>query len=223
MSRILLVEDDPVLGRSLSLNFEMEGYRVTWARDLKSALAASEGEPPDLIVLDLELPDGSGLALCSRLREKGATLPILILTARGDEDSAVEGLSAGANDYVRKPFGNRELLARIRVALKESAESAEKLRFGDLLLLTGQRRALWRGQEIDLNRRELDVLTTLARRPGAVVSREMLLETFAKDAEIFDRTIDSHVSHLRTKLRQAGARSLRIASVYGVGYRLEQV
>lgn len=222
MSQILLVEDDPILGRTLSVNFRAEGYGVTWERDLRGAFRAEKDKPFDLVVLDRELPDGVGLDLCRYLRSRGSRLPVLVLTARADEDSVVEGLYAGANDYVRKPFGNRELLARVRVALNEPMQRAEQMRFGELLLLTEQRRAFWRQHELELNRREYDILTALIRQAGHVVSRESLLENFGGEADIFDRTIDSHVSHLRAKFRKAGVSTIRIASVYGVGYRLEQ-
>src|SRR4051812_1111987 len=119
MTQLLLVEDDPVLGRGLHVSLELEGYHVNWARDLKSAYLAVDESKPQLIVLDLGLPDGSGLELLKSLRTKGSAVPVVILTAQTDEDSVVVGLQAGANDYVRKPFGNRELHARIRTALRQ--------------------------------------------------------------------------------------------------------
>ena len=112
MSRILLIEDDPVLGKGVKLGLELEGYGVEWARDLRSAKAANETEKFDLAILDLGLPDGNGLTFCQGLREAGSRMPILILTAKTDEDTVVAGLTAGANDYIRKPFGSRELIAR---------------------------------------------------------------------------------------------------------------
>ena len=119
MSHILVVEDDPILGRSLCVTLELENYKITWARDPKSARESNNKEAFDLVLLDVNLPDGSGLSLCSEIRATGSRLPVLFLTAKTDEDSVVAGFTAGANDYVRKPFGHRELLARIKSILRE--------------------------------------------------------------------------------------------------------
>jgi DNA-binding response OmpR family regulator len=222
MSNILLVEDDPVLGRGLNVNLESEGYQIRWARNLKDAAQASAEQKPDLVVLDLGLPDGSGLSFLKDLRQAGSMIPVIILTAKTDEDTVVEGLQLGANDYVRKPFGDRELLARIKTALREPQSRDRQLRFGDLLLLLDRRQLVASGQEVDLSPREFDLLVHFVQNAGKVVSREALLRVFDKDGEIFDRTVDSHVSHVRTRLRKAGVNSVQISSVYGVGYRLEK-
>jgi DNA-binding response OmpR family regulator len=222
MLNILLVEDDPVLGRGLSVNLELEGYRVLWVKDLKSAIKTNSQEKLDLVILDLGLPDGSGLNFLSEVRNTGSRLPILILTAQTDEDSVVEGLQNGANDYVRKPFGNKELLARIKNTLKEPQSREAQIRFGDVLILFEKRQVVYKETEIELNRREFDILSYFIQHAETVVTREALLQILDKDGEIFDRTIDSHVSHLRTRLRQAGVTSIQISSVYGVGYRMEK-
>src|SRR5258708_4211927 len=114
MSHFLLVEDDPILGRSLSVYLELEGNQLTWVKDLSAASEAINRNAYDLVILDVNLPDGSGFDFCSSLRSKGSRTPIIFLTAKTDEDSVVAGFNAGANDYVKKPFGNRELLARIK-------------------------------------------------------------------------------------------------------------
>ena len=222
MNEVLLVEDDPVLGRGLSVNLEAEGYRVQWVRDLKSASEACAVRAPELLILDLNLPDGNGISLLKSLRKVGSKIPVIILTAKTDEDSVVEGLSSGANDYVRKPFGNKELLARIKTALRDPQSQAPQVRFGDLSVAAEKRKIFFGEKEIDLNRREYDILFYFITHSEAVVTRESLMTTLDKDREIFDRTIDSHVSHVRSRLRHAGVTAVQISSVYGVGYRLEK-
>ena len=222
MIEILLVEDDPVLGRGTMVNLELEGYRVHWATDLKTAYAANETKKLGLIILDLGLPDGSGLKFLADIRAGGSRMPVIILTAKTDEDSVVEGLQLGANDYIRKPFGNREFLARVKTTLREPQSREHQLRYGDVLILIDKRKVMHGESEIEVNRREFDVLKYLVEHADSVVTRESLLQSLDKSGEIFDRTIDSHVSHVRSKLRKAGVASVQISSVYGVGYRLEK-
>lgn len=222
MSHFMLVEDDPILGAGIKMNLEMEKYSVSWARDLRSAREMNNSSKFDLIILDLGLPDGNGLSLCKELRESGSRLPIIMLTAQADEDSVVSGLTAGANDYLRKPFGNRELVARIKTILREPALREDQVRFGDILVLRDQRRVLIDQHAIDLNRREFDIFTYLVNHGDNVVSRESLLQFLDREGEILDRTLDSHISHIRAKLKKAEISSVAIASVYGIGYRLEK-
>ena len=222
MSNLLVVEDDPILGRSLMVYLELEGYKITWARDIRTALDHEKKLPFDLILLDVNLPDGSGLEFCTSVRAKGSRIPIIILTAKTDEDSVVAGFNAGANDYVKKPFGNRELLARIKAALREPVTRDAQLRFGDLLVLLDKRQAFVQEKEIDFNRREFDILSILVQHSESVVTRETLLTSLDRDGEIFDRTIDSHISHIRSKLKKSGVETIQISSVYGLGYRLEK-
>ena len=223
MIQILLIEDDPILGRGLSLNLELEKYQVHWVNNLHSAFAAERDVHSDLVILDLGLPDGSGLEYLRELRKKDRQKPVLILTAQVDEDSVVEGLQAGANDYVRKPFGNRELLARVKTVMRRPEAQHSILKFEELVLNLEQRKALFQETEIKLNRREFDILAYFVQHADIVVTRETLLKKLDPDAVIFDRTIDSHISHLRSRLKQAGALNLQLSSIYGVGYRLEKV
>jgi DNA-binding response OmpR family regulator len=174
-----------------------------------------------LVLLDLSLPDGDGLEFLKDIRQKGFTIPVVILTARTDEETVVRGLRLGANDYVRKPFGNKELLARVEAALRGPNAGGSRLAYDRLVVQVDRRKAFFNGVDMDLKRREFDLLQHLVEHADAVVTRESLLDRFDADGEIFDRTVDSHVSHLRTKLRQAGADTIRITSVYGIGYRLE--
>jgi DNA-binding response OmpR family regulator len=226
MTRILLVEDDPVLGRGLNVNLELEGYKVQWVKSLQAAREARVSWSFGLVIMDLGLPDGNGLQLLKELKASKnsteASTPVMILTAKTDEDSVVEGLTAGATDYVRKPFGNRELLARIRTVLREPATQSHQLRYENLVISLDQRRVTYGESDIDLSRREFDLLCHFVQRSEAVVTRDALLQALGKDEEIFDRTIDSHVSHLRARLRKAGVQDIQISSVYGVGYRLEK-
>jgi DNA-binding response OmpR family regulator len=134
----------------------------------------------------------------------------------------VEGLQAGANDYIRKPFGKLELLARIQTALKGPAEQTPQMQCGELLIRLDQRRVMFGDQEIEMKRREFDVLSYFVQHFDAVVTRETLITALNKESEIFDRTIDAHVSHVRARLKKAGVTSLQISSIYGVGYRLEK-
>jgi DNA-binding response OmpR family regulator len=222
MSAVLIVEDDPVLGRGLSVNLELAGFTVSWARELSTAEACYRDKKPDLILLDLNLPDGNGLTLLQKIRGEKSQTAVIILTAQTDEDSVVEGLQCGANDYMRKPFGHRELLAHMKAVLKEPVPQAPQTRYGDLLILATERRILYGEQPLELNRREFDILTYLIANAEAVVTRARLLEILGAHEDIFDRTIDSHVSHIRSRLRQANVNTLQISSVYGVGYRLEK-
>jgi len=223
MAHLLLVEDDPGLGTGLKVALEIAEYKVTWVESVHEAERALNAEKFDLVLLDLNLPDGSGLTVARSSQRDRPELPIVILTASGDEDSVVAGLEAGAADYVRKPFGNKELLARVKVALRGKVEAEGKiLSYGEVKLVPEKRRVLINEQPVELNRREYDILAHFVGQAESVVTRESLLRVLKKEGEIFDRTIDSHISHLRTRLRQGGAASIQISSVYGVGYRLEK-
>lgn len=145
----------------------------------------------------------------------------MVLTAKTDEDSVVEGLTSGANDYVRKPFGQKEILARIAMMLKAPKRDPQ-FEFAELKVMKELRKIVYRGQNVELNRREFDILSFFIERAETVVTREALLGILDKDGEISDRTIDSHVSHLRSRLRHAQVDGVQISSVYGVGYRLER-
>jgi DNA-binding response OmpR family regulator len=221
MTQVLLIEDDPMLGTNLKLNLELEGFRVEWTQSLQSALETNEKNPFELALLDLGLPDGNGLDFCRHVRAQGSALPIIILTAQSDEDSVVDGLGAGADDYVKKPFSNKELVARIRSAIRAPQVREEQIRVGNLVVLPEQRRVLVKGADVPLNRREFDLLKILVNRPGVVVTREAVIQQLGESAEqIFDRTVDSHISHIRAKLRKAKDCNVIIKSEYGVGYRI---
>lgn len=219
---ILLVEDDPVIGRSLSVSLELEVYQVKWAKDLRSARELFAQFKVNLILLDIGLPDGSGFDFLAEVREAQSQLPVLILTAQTDEDSVVRGLELGADDYVRKPFGQRELMARIQANLRAPQMRQAQIQYGSITVKIETRQVLAGDREVAVNRREFDVLHFLVMNNERVVSREAIIRHLNQDAEMFDRTIDSHISHLRAKLKDAGEVSMQITSVYGVGYRLEK-
>ncbi len=220
MSKILLVEDDPILGDGLQLFLELENFDVVRARDLSSARKEEDKDSFDLVILDLGLPDGSGMDFCKHLREKGSNVSIVILTAQADEDSVVEGLTNGANDYVRKPFSNRELLARIQVQLQGPKGVGPQIKVGDLVLALEERVVTYKDNPIKFNRREFEILKIMCEREGAVISRESIIEKAGHDLDISDRTIDSHISHIRSKLRKSEVDTVQIVSEYGIGYRL---
>lgn len=215
-----MIEDDPNLGLSLELNLQMDGHKVTWAKSLKEAREIEAAGDFHICLLDLGLSDGNGIDLLREWRRKGAKLPIVILTAQGDEDSVVEGFQSGATDYVKKPYSYKELGARLKAILREPTLKEDQLRVGDLLILPEQRRVFFGNEEVPLNRREYDILKILAEHAGAVMTRESIVEKLGSDEEIFDRTVDSHISHLRARIKKAEVTSVRIKSEYGVGYRL---
>ncbi len=223
MSRIFLLEDDPVLGQTMKRGFELEGYEVVWAKDLRTAVAQWQASPIDLFVLDWNLPDGTGLSLCQTIRKTQTRIPIIFLTARTDEEFAVEALSAGAHDYLRKPCGQSELLVRVKRLLGEAVVREEIIRFGDLVLHLGSRKAEIKGIEVALHRREFDVLVHLVKNGSVVSSRNAILSVIDPDQSITDRAVDAHMSRLRNRFREFGIASIEIKSIYGEGYRLEKV
>lgn len=222
MSKVLLVEDDPVLGRGLQVNLETDGYQVSWAQDLASAREAYAAGKFDLVLLDVGLPDGSGFDFLTHIRQGGSSVPVIFLTAKTDEDSVVEGFERGATDYVKKPFSGRELSVRIKAVLREPLVREEKLRYADLTFLISGRQVLHQEKPIDLNRREFEILLYLVQRADKAVTRGDLVQAIDKESEIYDRTVDSHVSHIRSRLKKAGVTSVQISPVYGIGYRLEK-
>lgn len=224
MTKILLLEDDPGIGKGLKVALELEGYAVQWAETLAAARKATKTEAFDLAILDLNLPDGSGLSFARDCRAGLPAMPVVMLTASNDEESVVAGFEAGAVDYVRKPFSNKELKARLQVVLRDKSKSksnTKALQFGFLTILPDKRLVKVGETNVELNRREFDILAYLVTHAESVVTRESLLRLLDKEGEIFDRTIDSHVSHLRSRLRKAGLSEIQISPVYGVGYRLE--
>ncbi|HEX7673201.1 MAG TPA: response regulator transcription factor [Bdellovibrio sp.] len=223
MAQIFLLEDDPILGKAIQLQLELENYGVLWAQSIQEARRVySQSSGVDLFLLDVNLPDGDGFGFCKWLRQESVQTPIIFLTARTDEDSVVQGFTEGANDYIRKPFGHKELLARVKNQLSENKPSLELIRFAGLTLVKNQQILKTGTSFINLNRREFEILSVFFAQPETIISREQLISAFSAGEEIFDRTVDSHISHIRTRLQKHGVSNIKITSVYGQGYRLEK-
>lgn len=221
MPRVLVVEDDPQIQKSLSMGLSFSGFEVATASSIAQASAKLSERTYDILLLDVGLPDGSGIELCKKLRMDGNGVPVLFLSARTDEETVVQGMNVGADDYLRKPFGMEELKVRMTRAMRQAEPPRQKLEAGPLSLDLARREATVMEQTISLGPREFDVLAILIKRAGDVVTREQIINQMADRSEVFDRTIDSHVSHLRKKLRSVAGEDVKIAAVYGIGYRLE--
>jgi two-component system phosphate regulon response regulator PhoB len=221
--RILIVEDEPAIAELIAVNLRHNGFRPVWAEDGDAAQREIGSALPDAILLDWMLPGLSGLALARRWRadERTRAVPILMLTAKGDEPDKVAGLDAGADDYITKPFSTQELLARIRAVLRRRAPAQEddKVALGDLVLDGAAHRASWLGEALKLGPTEFKLLQFLMKHPERVHSRQQLLDKVWGDhVFIEERTVDVHVKRLREALGpQAGA---LVETVRGAGYRI---
>jgi two-component system phosphate regulon response regulator OmpR len=220
--RILVVDDDPELRRLLSDYLTDVGFEVDLAGDGEQMRRAIARGMPDAIVMDLMLPGTDGLALTREVRA-ASTVPILMLSARGEEIDRVVGLEVGADDYLAKPFSPRELLARLRALLRRAkapvAQASEGLVFGHYRLDPAARRLLKDGAEVDLSSAEFDLLKVFAERPGRVLSRDVLLDLLkGYEREPFDRTVDIRVGRLRRKIEPDPANPVFIRTVRGEGY-----
>jgi len=224
MKTILLVEDDDTLRKTLAYNLSQEGYKVVQTGDGAEALTLAREHDPDLIVLDVMLPTLDGLSVCRIIRNE-SDVPIIILTARGSEVDRIVGLEIGADDYIVKPFSLGEFLARVRAILRRapSAHSVvDRLESGDLTLDLIARRATRHGEELRMTHKEFDLLATLMRNRGAVLSRDLLLErVWGYDYAGQTKTVDVHVRWLREKIESDPSHPQRIVTVRGVGYRFE--
>jgi phosphate regulon transcriptional regulator PhoB len=223
--RVLIVEDEPDIRDLLAWHLEREGYQVSRSRTGLEALRQIEAAPPDLVLLDLMLPELDGLEVCRRLRRERATasLPIVMLTAKGEELDRVLGLELGADDYIVKPFSPKEVVARVRAVLRRTrpAPDSGPVRLGGLAIDPGARTVAVDGAAVTLTPKEYDLLWALADARGRVLSREFLLDRvwgYRAASEIESRTVDVHVRRLRVKL---GPEGRRIATVKSVGYRLD--
>jgi two-component system, OmpR family, response regulator RegX3 len=220
--RILFVEDEPSIFEPFTKALQREGFEPTVATTAAKALELAERIDPDIVLLDLTLPDGDGRDVCRELRRRSDT-PIVMITARGTETDRIVGLELGADDYVVKPFSGAEVIARIRAVLRRTQrrdEPMEAARIGDLAVDPGARRAVFKGEELDLARKEYDLLSALVTRAGRVVTRDELM------AEVWDenwfgstKTLDVHIGWLRKKLGDDPADPRYIHTVRGVGFR----
>ncbi len=227
--RILVVDDEPAVTDLLAYNLHKALYDVVIATNGREALELARAQAPDLILLDLMLPEVDGLDVCRELR-RSSQVPIIMLTARGEEVDRVVGLELGADDYISKPFSVREVLARVRAVLRRSAaapEPAESVTIlsgpGGLRLEVERREAHVQASPLELSRLEFDLLHTLLRHAGRVLSREQLLEqVWGYDYPGDARTVDSTVKRLRAKLRALDPKADCITAVRGVGYKLSR-
>jgi DNA-binding response OmpR family regulator len=220
--RVLCIDDDTRLFELLASFLEPNGVTLVHAADGRQGLAALDGGVFDAVLLDVMMPGIDGLEVCKRIRQK-SRVPIIMLTAKGDETDRVVGLELGADDYVPKPFSPRELLARLRAVLRRSAPeaAAPTLAVRDIVIDVPARDVRVAGAVVELTGIEFDILVTLARRPGRVVPRDTLLSQAGRDdVTVGDRTVDVHVSHLRRKLGDDPRAPRLIKTVRGVGYVL---
>ena len=222
METVLVVDDEPTIRDVVVQYLRREGYATLEAGDGNTARDLLEREWPSLVVLDLMLPGTDGLALCRWIRER-SELPVIMLTARGEEADRIVGLELGADDYLTKPFSPRELVARVRTVLRRSATPVqlhERVRFGELEIDAAAREVRKRGKELKLTAREFDLLLFLARHPRRVFSRDQLMSRVWGYEPAFDSgTITVHVRRLREKIEDDPARPRHLQTVWGVGYR----
>ncbi len=223
MKTILVVDDEPKIVQLARDYLERAGLSVLAASDGKTALAALRAEKPDLLILDLGLPQMDGLDVTRAIR-KESNVPIIMLTARGDESDKLIGLELGADDYITKPFSPKELVARVRAVLRrfEKAQvGAETIRAADLTLDMPRLRAVVGNRAVELTATEFQLLATLAREPGRVFTRAQLLDAVRGVAiESYERAIDAHIKNIRRKIEPNPREPRYVLMVYGVGYRL---
>ena len=221
--KILVVDDEPKIVEICRDYLQAAGFEVLEAGNGWAGLAAARREQPDLVVLDLMLPEMDGLDVCRAIRRE-SSIPVIMLTARVEEADKLVGLELGADDYLTKPFSPRELVARVRTVLRRAAGNppSDILRVGDLELDRGRYRVLVAGREVILTPTEFELLALLASQPGRIFSRAQLLEAVRGTAfESYERAIDSHIRNLRRKIEPEEQEPRYIQTVYGVGYKLE--
>ena len=225
MKTILVVEDEPAIARLIRDYLEQAGFAVVVTGDGNEALRRAGAAPPDLVVLDLGLPGRDGLDVTRELR-RASDVPIIVVTARGDETDRIVGLELGADDYVTKPFSPKELVARVRAVFRRSEareETAETIRTADLEIDVPRMRVTIGGRPVDLTATEFQLLVALAREPGRVFTRGQLLDAVHGVAfESYERAIDAHIKNIRRKVEPTPGAPRYIQTVYGVGYRFAE-
>jgi len=225
VKRVLVVDDEPKITQLVRDYLERGGFAVTTASDGTSALALARSERPDLVILDLGLPDKDGLDVTRALR-RDSSIPLIVLTARAEESDRLVGLELGADDYVTKPFSPKELVARVRAVLRRAAAypaDDELIRVADVVLDVPRRRVTIAAEAVELTATEFELLTTLARHPGRVFTRAQLLDAVRGVAfESYERAIDAHVKNIRHKIEPDPRRPRYLLTAYGVGYRFAE-
>ena len=231
MKRVLIIEDDPAIANLVGIHVGDLGCQVEKSADGESGLAKAKSEPFDLIILDLMLPKLSGLDVCKELRAVNRTIPILMLTAMSEEFDRVLGLELGADDYLTKPFGVRELVARVKAIFrrveaskKEIEQNDRKELSMDKLIVDPQKRKVTLGEtKVELTAKEFDLLYQLMKNPGRAYSRKELLDVvWGYKFDGYDHTVNSHINRLRTKIEQDASKPRYVLTVWGVGYRFAE-
>ena len=220
---ILIIEDDAALLRGLKDNFEAQHYRVQIARDGRDGLAAALSNPPDLLVLDIMLPKMNGYEICQAIRAKKLEMPIIMLTAKGQEDDIIRGLELGADDYVTKPFSIRELLARAKAFLRRQPGQSTVFPFGRCKLDLTAHKLFKDGEEVALTAKEFQLLEFLVSRPGRALTRDQILDAvWGNDIIVNDRSVDRCVTTLRAKIERDPREPAFIQTIRNIGYRFER-
>ena len=223
MTKILIVEDEPNMVAGLRDNFEFEGYQVVTAPDGVAGLERALSEMPDLVILDVMMPRMSGLEVCQQLKAKRPSIPIIMLTARGQEVDKVVGLELGADDYVTKPFSIRELLARVKAVLRRaqnSPKNGDRYMFGDVEVNLRSCQVVRKGKALDFSSKEFELLKYFLSHSGEAISRDRLLEeVWGYDRFPTTRTVDAHIVRLRQKIEPKPDDPHFILTVHGVGYK----
>jgi DNA-binding response OmpR family regulator len=218
---ILVIEDDSALLRGLKDNFEAQGYRVQMARDGEVGLAAALAGPPHLVILDIMLPKMNGFEICSAIRARRLDMPIIMLTAKGQEQDIIRGLELGADDYVTKPFSIRQLLARVKAFLRRR-QLGDELAFGECKLDLTAHKLFRKSREVELTAKEFRLLEFFARRAGRALTRDQILDAvWGNDIIVHDRSVDRCVTTLRAKIESDPHRPEHIVTIRDIGYRFE--
>lgn len=223
METVLIIEDDPTMLIGLKDNFEFKGYKVLTAADGEKGLKAALNAKPDLIILDIMLPKINGYEIARLLREQKLAMPIIMLTAKGEESDIVLGLNLGADDYVTKPFSIKELLARAAAFLRRGKkEASDAYEFGGFRLDVSARRLTRKGKEVELSPKEFDLLEYFVKKPGRALTRDEILNAvWGYDCVVTERSIDRFVTTLRNKIEANPARPIFIHTIRRIGYRFE--
>lgn len=228
MQRILLVEDDPEIARLLHLHFDGSQLSLICCSSIREALTRLASDSYDLVLLDISLPDGNGLEMCKQLRATDMHTPVLILTCHGDESDKVLALELGADDYMTKPFGILELMARVKALIRRSQKSSaapdvKAIVVKDLMIDAGKRKACLKGERLDLTVKEFELLHLLASHPGKTFSRkELLQEIWGIAFSGYEHTVTSHINRLRIKLEFDLSHPHYILTAWGTGYRFTE-
>jgi DNA-binding response OmpR family regulator len=219
---VLIIEDDPALLRGLKDNFETQGYAVRTASNGQKGLDSALADPPDLLLLDLMLPKVNGYEICRAVRARKLDFPIIMLTAKGQEDDIVRGLELGADDYVTKPFSIRELLARVKAFLRRQGAESSEYRFGDCRLDMAAHKLFRAEAEVELTAKEFKLLEFFVKRAGRALTRDSILDgVWGQEVLVTDRSVDRCVTTLRAKIENDPRNPCFIQTIRDIGYRFE--